>query len=37
MLVELLVVLVDFFYELLVSFDEVREELTVDSYDCYHE
>ncbi len=37
MLVELVAVLVDFFDEFLISFDKVREAMTVDSYDGYHE
>lgn len=36
-LVEMLIILVDFFNELLVSFNKIREELTVDSDDGYHE
>jgi hypothetical protein len=37
MLVQILAIPVNFFDEFLVSFDEVREELTVDSHDGYHE
>lgn len=36
-LVELVAVLVDFFDEFLISFDEIREAMAVDSYDGYHE